>query len=80
MKRAMELYNHGNYAAALEVVGRISNNASESAEAEIKKDIFSMYRNWEDYQFSSALKYGVKAKEKINRFLKYRQIINELEI
>lgn len=78
-KRALELYNKGNYAAAVEILGQLQSKVPDPRPVEIKRLVMSVFQHWEEYQFDKADRCANQAIEKINKYRIYNELIEPLQ-
>jgi len=67
-RRARDLYETGNYAAAVEIAARLARKLPDSREQEFKRSVYAMFQKWEEYQFEKALRSATEALEISEQF------------
>ncbi len=78
-RRARDLYESGDYGAAVELASRLAQKLVSSREQEIKRSIYATFQKWEDYQFSDAQRSAQNALKLSRQFNLLTHLQPELE-
>ncbi len=72
---AIQLYNAGNYAAAIARLKQLVSRIPDERAERILLNVFEFHKSWEDYEFSQAVSRGQKAVDEIERRNLHRDIL-----